>query len=80
METTPMARKPKSVIDIDKEIEALKAQRIASLEARADQIGKIAAKADLATLEISDAELLKEFQAIADRFRRKSATPHAPNA
>ena len=67
-----MTRKPKSVIDIDNEIEALKAQRIASLEARAGHIGKIAAKADLATLEISDAELLKEFQAIADRFRRKT--------
>jgi hypothetical protein len=29
-------------------------------------------------LEISDAELLKEFQAIAERFRRKTAAPHAP--
>lgn len=75
-----MARKPKSVIDIDKEIKALKAQRVASIEARADQIGKIAAKANLTTLEISDAELLKEFQAIAERFRRKTAAPHAPNA
>lgn len=72
-----MARKPKSVVDIDKEIEALKAQRVAALEARADQIGKIAAKADLTNLEITDAELLKEFQAIADRFRRKT-TASAP--
>ena len=73
-----MARKPKSVIDIDKEIEALRAQRVASIEARADQIGKIAAKADLTTLEISDAELLKEFQAIADRFRRKTDASDTP--
>lgn len=69
-----MARKPKSVIDIDidKEIETLKAQRLAVLDARADQVGKIAAKADLTMLAISDAELLKEFQQIADRFRRKT--------
>ncbi|WP_113913476.1 TraC family protein [Roseovarius dicentrarchi] len=66
-----MAKKPKSVIDIDKEIAALKAQRVAALESRADQIGKIAAKANLTTLEISDADLLKEFQQIAERFRRK---------
>lgn len=67
-----MARKPKSVIDIDKEIETLKVQRIAALEARAEQIGKIAAKADLNILEISDANMLKEFQAIAERFRHKA--------
>ncbi len=74
-----MARKPKSVVDIDKEIEALKAQRVAVLEARADQIGKIAAKADLTTLEITDAELQKEFQAIADRFRRKGSATNPAN-
>ncbi len=75
-----MARKPKSVTDIDQEIEALRAQRVAALEARAAHIGKIAAKADLTTLEILDADLLKEFQQIADRFRHKSAPANAPNA
>jgi len=75
-----MARKQKSVTDIDKEIEALKAQRLAALEARADQIGKIAAKADLTNLAIADAELLKEFQAIAERFRGKPQPPSSPNA
>lgn len=74
-----MARKPKSVTDIDKEIETLKAQRSAALEARAAQIGKIAAKADLTVLEISDADLLKEFRQIAERFRRKTAPPRTPN-
>lgn len=74
-----MTRKPKSVIDIDKEIEALKAQRVAALKARADQIGKIAAKADLTNVEITDAELLKEFQAIADRFRRKASATNPAN-
>ncbi len=67
-----MARKSKSVTDIDNEIEALKTQRTAALDARADQVGKIAAKADLTTLAISDADLLKEFQQIAERFRRKT--------
>lgn len=74
-----MARKSKSVTDIDKEIEALKAHRVAALEARADQIGKIAAKADLTKLEMTDAELLKEFQAIADRFRRKASATTPAN-
>lgn len=68
-----MARKTKSVTDIDKQIEALRAQRVATLEARADHVGKIAAKADLTTLEIGDADLLKEFQQIVERFRHKSA-------
>lgn len=75
-----MARKPKSVTDIDKEIAALKAQRTEALTARAEQIGKIAAKADLTMLEITDADLLKEFQAIADRFRRKTSAPTPPRA
>ncbi len=74
-----MARKSKSVIDIDNEIEALKAQRVAALDTRADQVGKIAAKADLTTLEISDADLLKEFQQIAERFRRKPAPTGTTN-
>jgi hypothetical protein len=74
-----MARKPKSVTDIDQQIEALRAQRVAALDARAAHIGKIAAKADLTTLEISDATLLREFQQIADRFRRKSA-PGSPQS
>ncbi len=73
-----MAKKPRSVSDIDEQIEALKAKRVAALESRADQIGKIAAKADLTTLDLSDAELLKEFQQIAERFRRKSTAPATP--
>lgn len=72
-----MARKTKSVAEIDKEIETLKAQRVAALDARADQIGKIAAKAELPLLDISDSDLLKEFKAIAERFRRKGPTPSA---
>jgi hypothetical protein len=66
-----MARRPKSVADIDKEIAALQAQRSEALEGRAVQIGKIAAKAELNLLDIPDADLLKEFKAIAERFRAK---------
>ncbi|WP_029064087.1 TraC family protein [Labrenzia sp. DG1229] len=68
-----MARKSKSVADIDKEIEALKNRRLEALEAQAAHIGKIAAKAELTMLEISDADLLKEFKAIAERFRGRPA-------
>lgn len=67
-----MARKPKSVADIDREIEALKAQRVEALEAQAEHVGKLAAKAGLTTLDISDADLLKDFKALAERFQRPS--------
>ena len=72
-----MARKQKTVTEIDREIEALKAERIAALEAQADHIGKLAAKAGLTGLDISDAALSKEFKAIADRFRRPAETGSA---
>jgi len=69
-----MARKLTNVSDIDKKIAALQEQRAAALEARAEQIGKIASKAGLVDLDISDAEFLKAFQEIAARFQ----TPPAP--
>lgn len=72
-----MARKPKSVLEIDKEIEALKAARVEALEAQAAHVGKLAAKADLTTLDITDADLLKEFKAIAERFRKQQITSPA---
>lgn len=72
-----MARKQKSVADIDKEIEALKAKRAEALEAQAAHIGKLAEKAGLTTLEIADADLLKEFKAVAGRFRKRPTTPAA---
>ena len=72
-----MARKSKSVTDIDKEIEALKVARTAALDAQAAHIGKLAAKAELTLLDISDAALLKEFRTIAERFRKQGAAPSA---
>lgn len=72
-----MARKPKSVADIDKEIEALKAARVEALDAQAAHVGKLAAKAELTMLDISDADLVKEFKAIAERFRAQGTAPAA---
>lgn len=72
-----MARKSKSVTDIDKETEALKVARAAALDAQAAHIGKLAAKAELTLLDISDAALMKEFRAIAERFRKQRAAPAA---
>lgn len=69
-----MARKQKSVADIDKEIEALEAQRAAALNTRSEQIGKLAGKAELNVLDIPDSFLLKEFKAIAERFRNSRKT------
>ena len=70
-----MARKPKSVSEIDRQIEELKAKRLEALEAQPAHIGSIAAKADLNTLDIPDAELLKKFKAIAARFRGQATPP-----
>ena len=68
-----MARRPKSVADVEREIEALKQQRQSLLNARAEQIGKLAAKAELHTLDITDKELLKMFEDLVARFRAKAA-------
>lgn len=72
-----MARRSKSVTDIDKEIEALKVARTAAMDAQAAHIGKLAAKAELTLLDISDAALLEEFRAIAERFRKQGAASAA---
>lgn len=54
-------------------------QRLASLEDTATaRIGRLAVKAGLAELEISDVQLLGEFDAIASRFRAKGTISGAP--
>jgi TraC-like protein len=58
-------------------------KRLASLEdTAATRIGRLAMKSGLAELELSDVQLLGEFDAIAARFRPKSAvsTPPGPPA
>lgn len=64
-----MARKSRTVLEIDAEIEALKRQRREAIDQRSAQIGKLAAKAGLVELDVSDGDLLKEFGAIAARLR-----------
>ena len=54
---------------------------VAELEAKdAARIGKLAVRAGLADLDIDDATLLKEFQALAGRFRSNGAQPPGPHA
>ncbi|WP_136661783.1 TraC family protein [Nitratireductor sp. XY-223] len=74
-----MARRPRTLAEIDTEIEALKQQRQKALDQRSALIGKLAAKAGLVELDVPDAELLKEFGAIADRLRNRSG-PNAKTA
>ena len=67
-----MARKPRTVSEFDAEIEALKRQRQNAVDRRSKQIGQLAAKAGLVELDVTDAELVKEFGEIADRLRNLS--------
>jgi hypothetical protein len=49
---------------------------VAELEAKdAARIGKVAVRAGLADLDLDDATLLKEFQAVAGRFRDNGTKP-----
>ena len=66
-----MARKTLSERKADKlaELNRIKAE-LAELESKAaERIGKIAIAAGLGDLDIDDAEMRKEFEAIASKFR-----------
>ena len=58
-----------------------KADKLAELESKAaERIGKIAIAAGLGDLDLDDAAMRKEFEAIASKFRKsegKQATPMA---
>lgn len=55
------------------QLEALK-KEIADLESKAaERIGRIAVKAGIGDLEISDADLAKEFAAVVSKFRNNQA-------
>lgn len=77
-----MARKKAS----ERRAEALAAleaakRSVAELEAKdAARIGKLAVKAGLADLDLDDATLLREFQALAGRFPHGRAQPPGPDA
>lgn len=77
-----MARKTLSERKADKlaDLERLKAE-IQEIERKAaERIGKLAIAAGLGDLEIGDAELRKEFEAIASKFRKSEAKQPAQKA
>lgn len=77
-----MARKTLSERKADKlaELNRIKSE-LADLENKAaEQIGKIAIAAGLGDLEIDDAQLRKEFEAIASKFRKSEGKQAAPLA
>ena len=77
-----MARKTLSERKADKlaELNRIKAE-LAELESKAaERIGKIALAAGLGDLDIDDASLRKEFEAIASKFRKGEAKQAAPMA
>ena len=60
------------------QMEALK-KELAGLEAKAgERIGKLAVRAGLAELNLDDETLVKEFQALAGRFRGNRKEPDQP--
>ncbi len=64
------------------QMEALKKQ-LAELDAKAgERLGKLAVRAGLADLSLDDETIVREFQAIAGRFRgnRKEPEPAAPSS
>jgi len=77
-----MARKTLSERKADKlaELNRIKSE-LADLENKAaEKIGKIAIASGLGDLDIDDAELRKEFEAIASKFRKGQAKQVAPAA
>lgn len=75
-----MARKTLSERKANKlaELNRIKAE-LAELESKAaERIGKIAIAAGLCDLDIDDAEMRKEFEAIASKFRKDEAKQTTP--
>lgn len=70
-----MVRQTRTVADIDTAIGELKRQRAAAVDARATDIARIATRAGLADLNVSDVELLEVFEGVAARFRRSAPSP-----
>ncbi len=77
-----MARKTLSERKADKlaELNRIKAE-LAELESKAaEHIGRLALSVGLGDLDIEDAELRKEFEAIASKFRKKEGKQTSPVA
>lgn len=65
-------RSARSIGDIEEQIKKLKEQIRRKQESQAKRFAKIAEQAGLLEREISDEELLREFQALAERFPQKT--------
>ena len=72
-----MTRKPIRVKRVEKkaQIEAMKKELAVLEDEEIQRMGKLALKAGLADLEVSDKELMEEFQAIACRFQKGEKEP-----
>ncbi len=77
-----MARKTLSERKADKlaELNRIKAELAALEKKTADKIGRIAIEAGLGDFDIDDAELRREFEAIASKFRNDASRQAAPLA
>ena len=77
-----MARKTLSERKADKlaELNRIKAELAAMESKAAEKIGKLAIAAGLGDLAIDDAQLRKEFEAIASKFRKSEGKQAAPMA
>lgn len=77
-----MARKTLAERKADKlaELNRIKAELAAMESKAAEKIGKLAIAAGLGDLEIDDAKLRKEFEAIASKFRKSEGKQAAPMA
>lgn len=74
-----MARAPRRTLKERREaaladVEAAKAKLAALEAAAAERIGRLAIRAGLVDLELTDEELTKEFDAIASKFQRTQQT------
>lgn len=72
-------RRPTSVADIDRQIEALKEKRKQLQVKAAERFAKLAAETGLAALDVDDDTIRQAFQELTARFRHPANdAPRAP--
>ncbi len=72
-------RRPTTVTDIDRQIEALKEKRKQLQAKAAERFAKLAAETGLAALDLDDDTIRQAFQELATRFRHPAHdAPRAP--
>ena len=73
------SRRPATVADIDRQIEALKEKRKQLQAKAAERFAKLAAETGLAALELDDDTIREAFRDLADRFRHPGGVaPRSP--